>query len=166
MSDDPNKPVVRLGLKHLDGGELVLDDPLLSRVALVRALGDAARTHLGQGRVRRLARGARVYGEGDDAASVFLLLRGEVTILAGEAASAVPAVHLAPGDVFGAGAALGAGERKVAAAASAEVEVLEIPAGVLAPLAGSDPAVKAALEAARKRCEGAAGDLEDFLDRW
>jgi len=166
VADDQGKPVLKLGLKRLDGGELVLDDPLLSRAALVKALGDEAHAYLGQGRVRRLARGARLYGEGEPARSVFLLLRGEVAILAGDAATAVPAVTLAPGDVFGAGAALGGSTRRVSAAATSEAEVLELPASALTPLAGARPEVGAALEAARKRCEGAAGDLEDFLDRW
>jgi len=166
MSDDEGTPVVRVGLKRLDPAAMVLEDPVLSRAALVRALGEGARALLSAAAVRRLASGAKLFDRGDAAGSVYFLAHGEIAVLSGEAASVVPATQLAPGDVCGAGAALEGAPRAATVVAASVVDVIEIPVAVLRPLVESSAELRAVLEEARRRSEGAAGDLEAFLDRW
>lgn len=165
-SDDTGTPVVRVGLQKLDPVRLVLEDPVLSRSALVRALDDAASEVLSHAEVRRVPVGGRLVGVGEEADRVFLVLKGRVTLLTGVGSEAVAAAELSPGDLCCAAAALEGrlGEETAVAAEAVDVAILD--AGRLRRLAGERPAVAEVLASARDREAGAAEDLAAFLDRW
>ncbi|RMG10841.1 MAG: cyclic nucleotide-binding domain-containing protein [Deltaproteobacteria bacterium] len=165
MSDD-SKPILRLGLKRLDPVTLVSSDPVLRRSPFVVALGAGREEILRGGGARRLAKGMRLWGPGDEAREVLLVAAGTVQVFAKDGAQAVPALELGAGEVVGASAALGHRQRSCVVVCASEVDAIVWEGVDLALLAHTDPKVAGVLEEAARREEEAADELSAFLDRW
>ena len=163
-SDEKPVPVVRLELKHLNLKELVEIDELLAQAPLFHAAGPQGMARLVEKAIpRRLAAGQAIFRQGDAGASVFMVIRGEVTL--GHEAAVVATVH--SGDFFGEAEALTPKSlRGYTAAAVGSADVAEFPAEEIALLVKKEVAVLALLRDARDARARANSELDDFLNRW
>lgn len=163
---DDDESVVRMNLARVDASTLVRREPLVARSELVRALGLSAEKLLALSGVRHYAAGATIYVTGAEADRVYLVARGEVTLLSSPGADATPLLTLHPGDCFGAGAALEQATRVLTARVGQTADLVEIPSEHLRRAACQLPPLQSFLESVHARFEGQKTELDDFLNRW
>lgn len=157
-------PVVRLELKRVDLKELVRIDDLLGSAPLFRAVGpDGMRRLIEKAVPRRLTHGQAVYRQGEKGNSLFLVLRGEVSL--GDDAAEVATVR--KGEFFGEGEVL---DQKALRACSAiavgAADVAELPATALVPLVQRHVELFSLLRETHDARAKANTELDEFLKRW
>lgn len=159
--------MVRVDLKRADAAELVHEDVVLASSALVRALGPRAPAVLSQGVVRRYADRVVIFQRGEEGSSLYLVLAGEVRLLARRDADSVELDLVEKGDVFGEDEALvGAPIRGASALAHGEVDLVELPRRALL-LQGRLPAeLGRMLEGVRRARQRTLDEMTEFLNRW
>ncbi|MBI5547585.1 MAG: cyclic nucleotide-binding domain-containing protein [Deltaproteobacteria bacterium] len=157
-------PVVRLELKHVNLRQLVEMDEFLGTAPLFRAAGQEGTQRLIDNAVpRRLAAGQAIFREGDAGNSLFLVLRGEVTL--GHDAAVIASVR--KGDFFGEAEVLAPRSLRGCNATAADAaDVAEFPLADIAAVVQKQVAVLALLRDARDERAKANSELDDFLNRW
>ena len=122
----------------------------LARAPGLARLPEADRRQLiARSRIRQLARGERLFEEGDDGRSAYLVLRGSLSILRSLGAGQVTAVALrGAGEWVGELALLDGGARSASAVADSACSALEIPRDVFEALLRRHPQLGVELAAA------------------
>jgi len=163
-SDGKSVPVVRLELKHVNLKDLVQMDELLGTAPLFRAAGpEGMRRLIDTATPRRLTDGQHVYREGDGTNSLFLVLRGEVTL--GRESAVVATVR--KGEFFGEAEVLAPKARRgCTATATGAADVAEFSIAEVAAVVQKQVAVLALLRDTRDHRAKTGDELNDFLNRW
>lgn len=159
---------VKIELVRADVTGRVEKDPLLGGSRLVTTLGPRWRDVLKQGQAKRAGDRAVIFQQGDQGASLQLILTGNVRLFARKDADTVEIGLAHAGDVIGEAEALtGKGARVMSAVASGSVELLELDRAHLFSL--GQPVTRA-LEAWLKELQAqrlkALDEMADFLNRW
>lgn len=169
MRDRPSEssPLVRVELKRADAAELVSRDPVLASSEVVLAMGSRAQEVLAQGIVRRYADRVVVFQAGEEGDSLFVVLAGEVRLLARRDADTVELGVVSKGGVFGEAEVLtGSAVRHGSALAHGEVDLVELPRAALV-VGGAVPSLlRAMLAGVLKGRQRVLDEMTDFLNRW
>ncbi len=146
----------------------IFDDPELRRCPLVRLCGqDSLRVALSQVTGRRHPDGGRVFVEGEDGDSLFLLLKGEARLITTVSGAGIQVGTARKGDVVGEGEALGrAAGRSCTVQAVGELEVLEFPAAQVRRFAPVGTPLHDWLVSLATAREAARAEATDFFNRW
>lgn len=160
--------VIRVGLRRIGAAELLEADAELRDCALVHAIPRPMRPAVFTDAVaRRFPAGATLFGPGDASGAVYLLLKGEVRLVARNGAETVDFATAGKGQVIGESAALTSeAQRPYGASATTEVDVLEIPRAPLSEAARKVLDVHAYLADLRRAREAASSEMSDFFGRW
>ncbi len=162
-----NTPVLKVEVRRADVVQLVMDDELLRRSALVRAMADDAKAVLKMGTGRRYRNQATVFAQADPGASLFLVLNGEARLFARNGADTVELGAAGKGDVFGEDGVLGESPvRTFSAVALGEVDAVELPREAIIKCGSERPALLSYLDEVRVKRQKARDELSDFLGRW
>ena len=165
MTDERQKPVVKVELKRLGLREFIQTDDLLAKSPLFEHLDETGREQLlANGTPRRYPAGTVVYTEGAPGDSLFLVLRGDVMLSSAKHSVEIGSVR--QGEYFGETEALRGGARTCTAMAVGESDVAEFPRVFLAGLFTRYPLFRAALDETGKARAQADTELADFLNRW
>ncbi len=158
-------PVVKVELKRLALADFVQTDELLAKSPLFEHLDDVGREFLlANGTPRRFAAGTAIYLQGSEGDSLFLVLRGDVTLRTGRDSVEVGSVRR--GEYFGEAEVLDGGRRRTHAMAATEADVAEFPRPLLLKLFDRYALFRASLQETSKARAQANSELADFLDRW
>lgn len=159
--------VVRVELKRADAAELVKQDALLCSADVIQAMGDRADEVLGKGVVRRYADRVIVFQKGEEGDSLFLVLAGEVRLIARKGSDSVEIETVNKGGILGEGEALkGAVVRGASALANGAVDLVELPREALLVGGRMPPLLRGALEGVHRSRQKTLDEMTDFLNRW
>jgi len=140
----------------------------LSRAPGLKRISEADRRRLaGRDRIRHLERGQRLFEEGSDGQSAYVILRGSVSILRELPDGVVAPIALrGVGEWVGELALLDGGRRSASAVADSESWVLEIPRDSFVELLGRHPEVAVELAGAiGRRLRESDGALVEALQK-
>jgi small-conductance mechanosensitive channel/CRP-like cAMP-binding protein len=108
-------------------------------------LGSLAPEHIAElvqgSREQAFAPSERIIGQGEEGASLFLIMRGEVEVRIRSGHQLLPMAKLGPGECFGEMSLLGGEPRNATIVAITEVEVLEIDKATFAALVRAHPEI-------------------------
>jgi len=162
-----NSAVVRVELKRADAAELVRQDPVLSSSGVIKAMGVRVDEVLARGVSRRYADRVVVFQAGEEGNSLFLVLAGEVRLVARRDADSVQLEVVNKGGVLGEGEALhNSAVRSASALANGPADLVEIPREALLVGGRVPPGLRVALEGVHLRRQKTLDEMTDFLNRW
>lgn len=154
-------------LKRADAAELVKRDSVLCSSDVIQAMGGRADEVLGQGVVRRYADGVIVFQKGEEGDSLFLVLAGEVRLIARKGSDSVEIETVNKGGVFGEGEVLkGAVVRGASALANGAADLVELPREALLVGGRMPSPLRGALEGLHRNRQKTLDEMTDFLNRW
>ncbi|MFZ5441931.1 MAG: Crp/Fnr family transcriptional regulator [Myxococcota bacterium] len=156
-------PVLKVELKRVTVPELVSADPVLAASPAVKLLGVPL---LSQGTLRRFADRSVLMQQGEEGDSLFVVLVGEVRVLARRDHDSVELGVAQRGDVVGVSEARAGGARRCSVVAQGQVDVVELPRALLLSGATLPPALDAFLSHEERRRAQALDEMSDFLNRW
>lgn len=163
--DDGN--VIRVDLKRADLSELVRADDWLKASGLILALGDQAWPVLKSATGRRYPQGVSLFAKGATGDSLFWVLKGEVRLFTQAGTDRVELGVAGRGDVVGEAEVLeGRGPRSYFAAASTDVDAVEIPRLALLDVGKAKGSLLKFLNGVRTQRAAALETMSDFLNRW
>ena len=168
MAEDQGTPIVKLELKRVDLQEWVKIDEMLGLAPLFSAMGPASTSLLlSKASTRRFQPGEPVFREGTPGNSLFMILRGEVTLGRGEGDKAVEICTARKGDFFGEGEVLGPEvNRSYSASAVVQADLAEFGYADIYAMCKKHFQVYGLLRETRDARAKTNDDLNDFLDRW
>jgi len=167
VDEQQANPVVKVELKRLGLQDFVNTDDLLAKSPLFQYLDERGReTLLAGGTPRRFAAAAPIFIEASDGDSLFLVLRGDVSLSHGRVEGAIEVGSVRRGEYFGETYGREAGKRRYNAVASTEADVAEFPRELVAKLGDKYPLFGAALRETSQARDQAGSELDDFLNRW
>ena len=162
---DERTEVVKIRLQRADFGELIAGDEALRRSPLIEGLDEGcARGLFASAVVKRYAEGAVLFREGEAAASLFLVLRGEAELTATADGAKVQVCTCQKGDHFGEEIAQ-RGARGLTAQALTEIDVAEFSCAELLGQDDGRPLLERLARTADARAQ-ARRELADFMSRW
>jgi CRP-like cAMP-binding protein len=157
-------PVVKIGLKHVELRDFVLQDELLFKSDLFRMLtqGEIGRL-LCQGQVRSVRVGQRLLSDGKRSKGLLFILKGSVQLWTGD--GQVSLQLLGKGDFFGTAAVVETDLRPGATAAE-DTQLALLPSPGLRALMAAHPDLEKLIRQKTRERERRAEELAGFLNRW
>ncbi|MFO0597058.1 MAG: cyclic nucleotide-binding domain-containing protein [Myxococcaceae bacterium] len=162
MSEE-SKSISKVDLKRLDLAEVVMKDPVIAAAPIVKLLG---RAPFSQSRLRRFSDKAVLMQQHDPGDSLFLVMAGEVRLLARKDKDTAELGTVHRGEVLGEGEAMHGGNRRCSAVAQGQVDVVEIPRSALLQGGALSPAMSKLLADVHAQRTKALDEMHDFLNRW
>lgn len=168
MSGEDGVPVTRVELKRVSPSQWVANDARLAAAPFVLALEPgAARELFDAGVARRYPPGLPLFRDGEDATSLFFLLRGDVRLATQTTAEPIDFGVATSGEFVGEAELLGAEHRRAYGAfAVSEVQAIELPRAAVEAALSQNAGLRRLLSTTDEARRRAQREMSEFLGRW